>query len=85
MISDVYLIVSEEIDKWDPELLFEFGAPEDEYVPEIREIVNNLSKIQSEHALALLIKDVFEKYFDEKYYFESCLEIAINIWKRLKS
>lgn len=78
------IIVSDEIAKWDPEFLLALGAPEDEYATEIKEIVKTLHVIQDEHSLALFIKNVFEKYFDEKYEFEVCLEVSIKIWNKLQ-
>ncbi|MFD4706442.1 DUF1871 family protein [Gottfriedia sp. NPDC058432] len=75
-----YEIVKIEIDKWDPMGLLSGGAPDDEYDPEIKNIVNELKSVNTEQELAILTKNVFEKWFGEEFSFESCLTIAKNIW-----
>ena len=42
-----YEIVKLEIDKWDPMGLLGIGAPDDEYDPEIKNIVNKIQTIKN--------------------------------------
>jgi hypothetical protein len=82
-----YIFVKEVIDEWDPIGLLGMGCPDDEYDPEIRDIVRLLSNIKSVVELAEVIHNVFDKWFNSidsiEYTFEKCYPVAIKIWNKL--
>ena len=80
-----YEIVKLEIDKWDPMGLLSIGAPDDEYDPEIKNIVNEIQAVKNENELALLTKSIFEKWFGEEFDFEDCFKVAMNIWSKIEN
>ncbi|WP_339147161.1 MULTISPECIES: DUF1871 family protein [unclassified Sutcliffiella] len=78
-----YISVKEVIDEWDPIGLLSMGCPEDEYDPEIRDIVRLLCDIKSVNELAVGINKVFIKWFEEDLTIEKCYPVALKIWNKL--
>lgn len=78
---DEYKFVKSIIDEWDPIGLLDLGCPEDEYDPEIREIVALLPRVKSVDELALKIRQVFIKWFEEYLSNEKCYPVALKIWE----
>jgi len=78
-----YVLVKEVIDEWDPIGLLGMGCPDDEYDPEIGDIVRLLSNIKSVDELAGGINKVFIKWFDEDLTIEKTFPVALKIWNRL--
>ncbi|MFB7142858.1 DUF1871 family protein [Gottfriedia sp. NPDC056225] len=74
-----YEIVKLEIDKWDSLGLLAGGAPEDEYDPEIKDIVKEINSVNNNNELILLIKNVFEKWFGMEFSYEECFTVAKSI------
>ncbi len=74
--------IREFVNAWDPMVLIERGAPQDEYDPEIRDIRQSLESghIGSESALAACIAAVFTKWFGDPFTAEMCSEVARGIW-----
>lgn len=70
------------INEWDPVGLLDLGCPEDEYTPEIKEIVSLLPNIVSAEQLALEIRQVFIKWFKEYIPLDECYSVAHSIWDR---
>lgn len=79
-----YEFVKSVIDEWDPIGLLDLGCPQDEYDPEIREIVALLPHVKLADELALKIRQVFIKWFEEFISIEECHSIALKIWKGAK-
>ncbi|QHJ70909.1 DUF1871 family protein [Planococcus halotolerans] len=79
-----YIIVKSIIDDWDPIGLLDLGCPEDEYDPEIRDIVALLPHVKSVDELALRIRQVFIKWFEEFLLIEKRYPIALKIWETTK-
>lgn len=79
---DKYIYVKEVIDEWDPIGLLGMGCPDDEYDPEIKDIVLLLSNIESVDKLAVKIQKVFIKWFEEELPIEKCNLVALKIWKK---
>ncbi|TWT27213.1 DUF1871 family protein [Planomicrobium sp. CPCC 101110] len=74
-----YKFVKSIIDEWDPIGFLDLGCPEDEYDPEIRDIVELLPHVKSIDELALRIRQVFIKWFEEFLSIEKCYPIALKI------
>ncbi|RSL28923.1 DUF1871 family protein [Salibacterium salarium] len=89
IIINKFIIVKEVINDWDPLGLLDMGEPDDEYVPEIRDVVHLLSNIKSVDELAVEIHKVFVKWFGEdltdsiEYTIEKCYPVALKIWNKL--
>ena len=66
MAGEIYSTIKRAIDQTDPIRLLEIGAPEDEYEPEIREIVSRVGRCKSLGEIQTLIHEVFVKWFDER-------------------
>lgn len=75
-----YTFIKKTIDEWDPISLLEMGCPEDEYDPEIREIERLSYHAKSVDELALGIRQVLIKWFDEYLPIEKCYPVALKIW-----
>lgn len=80
--ANEYLIIKKIIDKWDPIGLLELGCPDDEYDSEIREVVSLSLHAKSVDDLAIGIRQVFIKWFDEYLSIEKCYPIAFKILER---
>ncbi|WP_041808133.1 DUF1871 family protein [Evansella cellulosilytica] len=76
-------VVTKHVNNWDPELLLEMGAPDDEYEFEIERITKEISRCQDEIEVAEVIKDIFDDSFGRDFPLEECLEIAKKIWVNL--
>lgn len=81
---DEYIVVKSIIDEWDPIGLLNLGCPEDEYDPEIKDIVALLPNVKSVDELALRIRQVFIKWFEEFISIEKCYPVASKIWEAAK-
>ena len=79
-----YILVKSIIDDWDPIGLLDLGCPEDEYDPEIRDVVALLPHVKSVDELALRIRQVFIKWFEEFLSIEKCYPVALKIWEAAK-
>jgi hypothetical protein len=77
-----YCSVKEVIDEWDPIGLLGMGCPDDEYDPEIRDIVRLLSIINSIDELAVRIQKVFINWFEEEMPIVKCYSAALKIWNK---
>jgi hypothetical protein len=77
-----YSSVKKAIDEWDPIGLLGMGCPDDEYDPEIRDIVRLLSEINSLDELAVGIQKVFIKWFEEEIPIVKCYPAALKIWNK---
>lgn len=77
---DKYVLVKKIIDEWDPIGLLHLGCPNDEYDPEIDDIVKLLPQVNSVNELALGIRQVFIKWFEEYLSIEKCYPVALEIW-----
>jgi hypothetical protein len=80
MVMDKYIFIKKTIDEWDPIGLLEMGCPDDEYEPEIREIERLAYHAKSIDELALGIRQVLIKWFDEYFPIEKCYPVALKIW-----
>ena len=75
-------VVTDIVNKYDLEGLFDMGCPVDEYTPEIQAItafvINNYKHLNP-IILADNIQHVFNHYFKALYDFEVCEEMAYEI------
>lgn len=78
-----YILVKSIIDEWDPIGLLDF-CPEDEYTPEIKDIVALLPNVKSVDELALKIRQVFIKWFEIFLSIEKCYPVALKVWEATK-
>ncbi|WP_409274603.1 DUF1871 family protein [Neobacillus sp. SCS-31] len=78
-----YFLVKEVIDEWDPIGLLGMGCPDDEYDPEIKDIVKRLSNSNSVDVLTKEIQEVFIKWFGEHLSTRDCLSAAQKILVRM--
>ena len=81
---DEYKFVKSIIDEWDPIGLLDPEGPEDEYNPEIKDIVVLLPNVESVDELALRIRQVFIKWFEIFLSIDKCYPIALKIWEAAK-
>ena len=75
-------IIKQVFDELDPMDLFprdEYGAPLDEYMPEVRAIEENLEEGMTSSELARLIQEVIYFFFDKEMDFEECEYAALKI------
>ncbi|WP_164745663.1 DUF1871 family protein [Neobacillus mesonae] len=77
-----YIFVKEIIDEWDPIGLLGMGCPDDEYDPEINDIVGLLSNIKSVDELTVGIQKVFIEWFEEDLTTKKCYPVALKIWNK---
>lgn len=83
-----FLLIKEVIDEWDPINLLSH-APDDEYEPEIRDIVKQLPTVESVDELALVMNEIFVKWFGtalmfaEEYTVKNCYPWALKIWSKI--
>lgn len=61
-----YNIIKNHINNWDPVGLLEDGAPDCEYDPEIKRILNEVDCKSSSTELAVYIYDLFLKMFGDE-------------------
>jgi hypothetical protein len=66
MNSQIYVLIKGAIDRADPIHLLKIGAPDDEYEPEIREIVSRVGDCMNLEDMQRLLHEVFTKWFDER-------------------
>jgi hypothetical protein len=80
--SKLFKIVKKIINEWDPEGLLSCGAPEDEYEPEIEEIIFRIKNENTLNEIGTIVSDVFTSWFNDpiKYTIKNCMEVA-NIVK----
>lgn len=57
-------LIKNVIDKHDPMGLLSIGAPDDEYVPEVKRLAPQINKDMTEQELSALIHDVFVEMFE---------------------
>jgi hypothetical protein len=78
-------VVKKVMDAWDPYVLLEGGAPDDEFASEIDEIVRQLPKIKSEddavQAVSMVMNSAFEK---ENFTPKKCTAVGKALFARCK-
>jgi len=79
---DIYEVVKNLIDEWDPYGLLNINCPNDEYEYEIKEIVKNIYLESSINEIANKISQIFIKSFNEPDIF--CIENCLNVSKLIK-
>jgi hypothetical protein len=62
--KEAFLSIRKIVDKIDPINLFP-GVPDDEYDPEVRDILSRIKNCKNEAELLQMVKGVFDKWFDE--------------------
>lgn len=66
--SELFVRIKEETNACDPEGLIRRGAPDDEYEPEVQELVARIREVDRDASDARLARDVFERWFGPKTY-----------------
>ena len=82
--STIFKIIKKYLNEYDFDNLLAMGAPEDEYYPEIAEIVRKISKQNSIEDIEKLVADVFMQYLDADLMNDSHSEGLKEMAKRLK-
>ena len=84
--SKLFFITKGIINEWDPEGLLSCGAPDDEYEPEIEEIVFRIKNENTLNEINIIVSDVFTSWFSDpiKYTIENCRETASIIKNNIK-
>jgi hypothetical protein len=67
MLDNIFGIVKEVIDEYDPCGLLSLGAPADEYDLESRKIADRIQKDSTTDEISVVISDVFNKMFNKKF------------------
>lgn len=75
-----YVTFKKIIDEWDPIGLLKMGCPDDEYAPEVVDIIRLLPRVKSVDELAMGIQKVFTDWFAETLVIEDCNTAAKKIW-----
>jgi hypothetical protein len=79
---DLFIVVKNVIDKWDPCDLLAIHSPDDEYDSEIKDIVKKIDSKSNAKEIAQIISDVFTKSFSDGLFdfsIDNCTEPADKI------
>ncbi len=72
------------INAWDPYCLLRCGAPEDEFDPEVRDVVVAISTIRTPIDAANAISKVFSKWFGSgRFRPEDCISVGQKLYEEL--
>jgi hypothetical protein len=63
----LFLKIKEVVNKYDIMHLLMLGSPEDEYEPEIVDIINRCQHIYNPKKIGITIRDIFEFWFDKDF------------------
>jgi hypothetical protein len=63
-VPSMNVMIKNVIDKHDPIGLLSIGAPDDEYIPEVKRLAPQIKKDMTEQELSTLIHDVFVEMFE---------------------
>ena len=85
--TPIFKIIKKYIDKYDFDNLLAMGAPEDEYYPEIAEIVGQITKESTEEEIKTIVAQVFKQYLavdltNDKHY-KDLKDMAAGLKKEL--
>jgi hypothetical protein len=81
---NLFAVVKEIIDKWDPFNLLAIHCPDDEYESEIREIVTALSNVTNEEELGVELNNILYQAFEEDFKKSNdCIVIANQLLKAI--
>ena len=64
LVPSMNALIKKVIDKHDPIGLLSIGAPDDEYIPEVKRLAPQIKKDMTEQELSTLIHDVFVEMFE---------------------
>lgn len=79
------IVVKKIIDDWDPYALLKGGAPNDEFAPEISNIIQHLPRIKTENDAINAISEVMSKAFEpDQFTPEKCTDVGRNLFARCK-
>jgi len=82
--KQVFSLVKEAIDEWDPYGLIEGGAPDGEFNNEVEQIVPFVIKSNNADELAKNTKRIFDTMFEPVFKIEDCKKVAKKIIKRVR-
>ena len=72
-------MIKKVIDKHDPIGLLSIGAPDDEYIPEVKRLAPQIKKDMTEQEISTLIHDVFVEMFEMQIDKALCDKMAQEI------
>ena len=83
LVPSLFSLIKNVIDKYDPIGLLSMGAPDDEYIPEVKELTPLIKKDMTEQELSTLIRDVFVKMFEMTIDKDLCDNMAQEITEKM--
>ena len=83
LVPSLFTLIKNVIDKYDPIGLLSIGAPDDEYIPEVKELTPLIKKDMTEQELSTLIRDVFVKMFEMTIDKDLCDNMAHEITEKM--
>lgn len=83
LVPSLPSLIKNVIDKYDPIGLLSMGAPDDEYIPEVKELAPLIKKDMTEQELSNLIRDVFVKMFEMTIDKDLCDNMAQEILSQM--
>ena len=79
LVPSMNVMIKNVIDKHDPIGLLSIGAPDDEYIPEVKRLAPQIKKDMTEQELSTLIHDVFVEMFEMQIDKALCDKMAQEI------
>jgi hypothetical protein len=79
LVPSLFTLIKKVIDKHDPIGLLSIGAPDDEYIPEVKRLAPQIKKDMTVQELSTLIYDVFVEMFSEPIDKSLCDKMAQEI------
>lgn len=79
LVPSLFTLIKKVIDKHDPIGLLSIGAPDDEYIPEVKRLAPQIKKDMTVQELSTLIHDVFVEMFSEPIDKSLCDKMAQEI------
>ena len=83
LVPTLFTLIKNVIDKYDPIGLLDMGAPDDEYIPEVKELAPMIKKDMTEQDLSNLIREVFVKMFEMTIDKDLCDNMAQEILSKM--
>ena len=85
-MQQIFKIVKNCIDEWDPYGLLASGCPKNEFDNESKLISEKISFTTSKDEIVEIVSKVFSEQFEQQFFHESsCESVALKIYNELKS
>lgn len=80
----IFNILKEKINKFDPAGVISMGAPKDEYLPELFQILDKIKKDTELKELKKFSDEIFNNFFGDEYNSEKVSEFSDEVYSVLK-